>query len=42
MVVKKMASNHEKTLYKDYEKVCNKLDAVLVELSTIKKNIKKN
>lgn len=35
-----MASNYSKFLYNDYEKVCNKLDAVLSKLSNIEKEHK--
>ena len=35
-----MASKYEKGLYKDYEKAVNKLDAVLSELTSIRKEHK--
>ena len=36
-----MASNYNNYAYKDYEKVCNKLDAVLDELKSERKEHKK-
>lgn len=36
-----MATNYSNSLYKDYEKVCNKLDVVLSELTEIRKEHKK-
>lgn len=36
-----MTANYSNSLYKDYEKVCNKLDAVLSELTEIRKEHKK-
>ena len=35
-----MTANYSNSLYKDYEKVCNKLDAVLSELAEIRKEHK--
>ena len=36
-----MATNYSNFLYKDYEKVCNKLDVVLSELTEIRKEHRK-